>query len=503
MTHLETVNLLWCIGWLVAVCILFALALRAPLQASATRWKGWLTTFGLPIGALAVGIFANMALSLHDVHFDVTLEKVYTPAAQALAVVDQIDRPVKLTYLYQGQDGSGQRAREIVELMGKHNPLLTVQTIDPDKKPTLAEGFGAKLYNTAVLDAEGRRVVVPTVDETEIAIGIQRVLRKQVIAVCFIEGHNEYPVDSFEFHTHIEGLHDHSHGDASAKVIQTAGHGIGRFRRALESIGYEVRRITPATQGIPQSCSAVIDGNPRNTWLPEETVALTQYLEHGGAALLLFDLGFSLEPGLEALLGKFGVKMEQSVIVDQREHYGTDPEMVAVTGYDPHPITKSVSLTFFPGTRPLVIGKPADGLTVSRIVVSGRESTTRPVALADTRQVGAAATPDKPDDTKAPRVIAAAVEGKLGTADMRVIVSGDSDFASNSFLPYMANSDLALSMMRWLVREEKATSIASRIPVPAIVLLTKSQMQAIFVLIEIALPLGVLMIGVFMWWRRR
>ena len=503
MTHLESVNLLWCAGWLLAVGVLFALALRTPLQAPASRLKGWLATFGLPIAAVAIGIFANMGLSLHDVHFDVTVEKVYTPAAQALAVVDQIDRPVKLTYLYSGQDGNGQRTREIVELMGKRNPLLMVQTVDPDKKPALAESFGAKLYNTAVLEAEGRRVVVPTVDETEIAIGIQRVLRKQVIAVCFIEGHNEYPVDSFEFHTHIEGLHDHSHGDASSKYIQTTGHGIGRFRRALESVGYEIRRITPATQGIPQSCSAVIDGNPRNTWLPEETAALTRYLENGGSALLLFDLGFSLEPSLEALLGKFGVRMEQSVIVDSRDHYGTDPEMVAVTGYDPHPITKSVALTFFPGARPLLLGKPADGLKLSRLIVSGPESVTRPVAQADTRQIGPAATPDAPDDNKAPRVIAATVEGRLGNADMRVIVSGDSDFASNSFLPYMANSDLALSMVRWLVREEKSTSIASRIPVPAIVLLTKAQMQLIFVLVEILLPLGVLSIGVFMWWKRR
>jgi ABC-type uncharacterized transport system involved in gliding motility auxiliary subunit len=100
-------------------------------------------------------------------------------------------------------------------------------------------------------------------------------------------------------------------------------------------------------------------------------------------------------------------------------------------------------------------------------------------------------------------VIAAAVDGRIGTADMRLVVVGDADFASNSFLPYMANSDLAMSMVRWLVREERSAPIASRIAAPAMVLLTKSQMQVIFALVEVLLPLGVLALGALIWWRRR
>ena len=42
------------------------------------------------------------------------------------------------------------------------------------------------------------------------------------------------------------------------------------------------------------------------------------------------------------------------------------------------------------------------------------------------------------------------------TRPFRVVVVGDADFASNSFFPYMANSDLVLSMVRWLVREERS-----------------------------------------------
>ena len=86
---------------------------------------------------------------------------------------------------------------------------------------------------------------------------------------------------------------------------------------------------------------------------------------------------------------------------------------------------------------------------------------------------------------------------------LRAIVMGDSDFASNSFLPYLSNGDLAMSAVRWLVREERSTAVATRIPVPPMILLSGGQMKAIFLLIEVLLPLAVIALGVAVWWRRR
>jgi ABC-type uncharacterized transport system involved in gliding motility auxiliary subunit len=85
----------------------------------------------------------------------------------------------------------------------------------------------------------------------------------------------------------------------------------------------------------------------------------------------------------------------------------------------------------------------------------------------------------------------------------RLVVVGDGDFASNSFIPYMANSDLALAMVRWAAREEQTPTVAVRMPVPRLVLLTKSQMQRVFLIIEVILPLSVVAVGAVVWWRRR
>src|SRR4029077_4028675 len=123
-------------------------------------------------------------------------------------------------------------------------------------------------------------------------------------------------------------------------------------------------------------------------------------------------------------------------------HYMADPEMVAVTGYDPHPITRSVSLTFYPGVRPLSLVKPSGEIRATPLLMSSRDSYTRDVEAVASRVPGGA-----PADTLAlassstattppvgPRVLGIAAEGVLAgaTNPLRAVLIGDGDFASNS-----------------------------------------------------------------------
>jgi ABC-type uncharacterized transport system len=400
----------------------------------------------------------------------------------------------------------------MVEVLGRRNPRLRVRTIDPDKQPTVADTYGVRIYNAAILESDGRKIQVMSTDENQIALGILRVLRERVTTVCFMEGHNEYPVENFEFHTHFEGVAGHGHGEGASAIVEMRAHGIGRLRRALESFGYDVRKIIPATlTAIPADCAALVDANPRTTYLPGESEMLATYLAQGGSALLLYDLGFVLEPGLAAALRKVGVVVEQDVVVDPLDHYSTDPEIVAIPVYERHAITQNVSLAFFPGIRSLSLLPPPAGVTSAPLFRSSGESYTRNVQTVEQREPGrapAASAPATAPGRPGRRTLAAAVEGAWPGAarqarPFRLVVVGDGDFASNSFLPYMANGDLALSMVRWLVREERTPAVAVRMPVPSLVLLTKTQMQRIFVVLELLLPLAVAAVGAVVWWRRR
>jgi hypothetical protein len=177
--------------------------------------------------------------------------------------------------------------------MARRNPLFEVRVADPDKEPTLARAFGVRIYNAGVLEAAERKLLVQSVDEAEIAIGVQRVLREKVVTVCFLEGHNELPIDNFEYHTHVEGTSNHSHGDASSQHVQMPDHGIGRLRRALEVQGYAVRKVVLATQpAVPRECQVLVVANPRTTFLPAESAGIEAYLRGGGSLLAMLDLGF-------------------------------------------------------------------------------------------------------------------------------------------------------------------------------------------------------------------
>ncbi len=504
---LDWVNLGWTAGWLVAVLLLFSLGVALPLTPAGSSWRRRLGSSAIVLGALAITGLAVAALALHDTHVDLTREKVFTPSPQAVAVVAALRVPVSITYFHQGQDPNAQRARQMLTLLGRHNALLSVRAVDPEKQPSLAETAGVRINNAALIEAEGRRLVVQGTDELEFAIGIQRVLRERRVTLCFIEGHNEYAIDNEEYHTHLDSAVGHDHDDSSALVIETRGHGVGRWRRTLEGLGYDIEPLPlPTVAAIPAHCSVVIDAGPRTTWLPGESAALRAYLEQGGAALLLHDLGFVLEPGLQQLAAALGAVPTQAVVIDTVSHYGTDAEMVAVTGYDPHPITNKVSYTFFPGARPLALTTPAPGIAVTPLISSSPASTVKAVAaLAQRTPAPPAAAGRAVATAAAPQLLAIASEGTL-TRDgkpLRAVLVGDADFLSNSFYPYMSNGDLALGLIRWLAREEALTPVAPRVPVPALVLLTEPQLQALYGLVVIALPLLATGLGVFVWWRRR
>ena len=100
--------------------------------------------------------------------------------------------------------------------------------------------------------------------------------------------------------------------------------------------------------------------------------------------------------------------------------------------------------------------------------------------------------------------LAAASEGRLASGSpFRLVVFGDADFASNSFFPYLANADMVLGSIAWLIREEQAPVVKPPVEVLPTVALTGAQVRAIFIATVLALPGSIALLGGLVWWRRR
>jgi hypothetical protein len=480
---------------LLALALLFAAGLRAPIGRGRARvyWR-----LAGVVAALSVTVLANVVVYRNDRHFDLTREEAFTPAPETLQILRELQQDVELIYFYQQQNPAGRAAKQMVEIMAKVTPHLKVRTIDPDQQPALASRFGVRMYNAALLIAGERRIEVITTEDREMALGLLRLLRSDRRPLCFLAGHGEYDIDNFEFHTHFEGSQAHGHDASGMSVVKMEQHGIGRLRRALDKLGYAVRKLNLATGGpggVPADCAALVDANPRTPYAPPEVALLARYLEGGGNLLMLLEPDYALGAELAALLERAGIRVGDGVVVDPISHYFTDEQMVAVEKYANHPATLGLAMSFFPGARPL-----------ERVAVSGVQSRVL-VASSASATVAAGSGKSRADagGSAGLRALAIASEGRLGAnhSAFRLAVVGDADFASNSFYPYLANADLVLGLTAWLRGEQRGPAMKPPVEVLPTVALNNSQMQAIFISCVLLLPGLCAALGVGVWWRRR
>src|SRR5260370_36425628 len=77
--------------------------------------------------------------------------------------------------------------------------------------------------------------------------------------------------------------------------------------------------------------------------------------------MFLIEPDYTLDESIAGLLASAGIMVRDGVIVDPTEHYFTDEQMIAVARYGPHPATRGLALSFYPGARPLEVLPAAGG----------------------------------------------------------------------------------------------------------------------------------------------
>ena len=439
-----------------------------------------------------------MALYRHDAHLDLTREQAFTPSREARDVVLSLTEEVHLVYFYQKDDAAGRGTVTMLELLARLNPLLSVEAVDIDRNPARAGALGVQLYNTAVISTATHKLQLVATDDREIALGMLRALRQRQPIVCFAFDHGEYDIDNFEFHTHFEGSHTHSHNSEGMPLVQMEQHGLGRLRRALEKLGLQPRKVSLRPgQPLPSECAALIDANPRTPYLPAEADLLRAYLESGGNYMLLVEPDFVLDERMEAVLALAGAHVGDGVIVDPVDHYFTDQQMIAITKYANHPVTRAQALSFYPGARP-VEPVSREGVRAVALFSSSAQSYLVRDRVRMREEAAGAARQAYP--------LAVAAEGRLDNSatPYRLIVVGDADFASNSFFPYLANADIVLAAVSWLLHEDRLPTLKPPVEVLPLVTLTNSEVRWVFILTVMLLPGAVALTGLGVWlWRRR
>jgi len=238
--------------------------------------------------------------------------------------------------------------------------------------------------------------------------------------------------------TFIEG-----HGEASLFAKKTAG--LGELYKALTTMGWSVAAQNLATRPtITDNTQLIVVASSQTQWLPAEVDRLVDYLKQGKNLLWMMDPDSVMPQVISELLG---IKTYPGSLVDwQGYQSGTPhPAIVIVNQLEKHPTVASLtSLLAFPWSSGLLIENSKHSkikLEPMLLTHSGvwNELNIQAEELVFNQEQG---------EKQQAFILAAAYENK--DSNQRIVILGDSSFASDSAINNYANKDFALNLIHWL-----------------------------------------------------
>jgi len=437
------------------------------------------TVYTLAIIALIV--LANWFVQRNDKTWDLTPNKTYSLSPQTVKILKGLDRDVTI-YVFDRKEALGKN-RDLLTNYSTASHHVTVRYVDADREPGLAREFNVRTYGTIVVAAGDKHFEAQSADEPDVTNALIRVLKGQQ-TIYFVEGHTERDLEN------------------------TDRAGYDRFKKQLENENYQVKTLVLLQKmEIPADCSLLVVAGPQHDYLPPEVDAIRKYVTNGGRLLLMIDPGIDL-PDLTKLLSDWNVTAQNDLVIDQNpvaQLFGTSPAMPIIMKYGSSPIVQPLgrTATLFPFSRSLVVGKDYKaGVTDESLCETSADSFG--VADFNPKMQSVSYRPGK--DYKGPLTVAVSGDLAASGADKkegRFVALGTSAIASNVYLNFQGNRDLLMNMLNWLSAEEDLISIRPKPPESQHLDITTQQMNRIFYLGLIGLPLCIVIIGVSVWWRRR
>jgi hypothetical protein len=209
--------------------------LRAEFGSMVRQRRGEIAMYTLGVVGVLVAI-AYLSV-LFPARVDMSSSGQFSLSPQTVTMLQRLERPVHVTFFH---DPMMRETVELYKLMVSHsNNSVTLELFDPMLNPAQARRRGVEFAGTAIMESEGRRLIVNGPTETDIANAILRVSQSVQQQVCFLDGHQEPDPFSMESHDHSESEIGHTHGLGS-KLVMHERHGMAKARSGLESLNYLV-----------------------------------------------------------------------------------------------------------------------------------------------------------------------------------------------------------------------------------------------------------------------
>jgi len=437
-------------------------------------------TTALALGVIVILAIINVLGYQHHKRFDLTTQKLFTLSDQSRKVVGDLKSDVTIVRFSKTPD------TQFDDLMTEYrnlSPRIKFQNIDPQEKPEVAKEYGATHIGDIILSSGSKKQTIapnPTTpaSESDVTSAILKVTRDKMKMVCFVTGHGEKAID-----------------DKQATGYSAIGDG-------LKKEGYDSKSINLVKEnGVPSDCDVLVIAGPTQAYFPQEVDFVKKYIDGGGKALVEIDP--QTDPKLDDILQAWNVSLGKNVVVDASgvgRLFGTGPAVPLVVDYGDSPITKNLKggMTFYPLARTVSIAdKNKADVQDTELLKTSQQSFTIPNL--DQKQVKF----DPKTDTAGPLSLGVAGDKKNGDKESRLVVVGDSDFASNQWSGLQHNGDFFFNTVDWLAQDENLISIRPKEATDRHLTLTEGQVAGLRWVDLIFVPGIVIFSGIAIWWKRR
>lgn len=429
--------------------------------------------------ATAIALLGGLSAHYHY-QADWTAGNRNSLSATSQALLKRLSHPVEITAFVQPNKALRQGVSERIQRFQRYKSDISLQFINPDLQPDRAAKAGISRAGQLLLSMHGRSETADDLTESTLINALQRLARPQSRWAVFLQGHGER-----------DPLGDNNQG-------------LGTLTEALKHSGLQVQTLNLVrTPAIPQNTSLLVIAGPQTELMTGEVKRIDQYVADGGNLLWLRDPGEA--QGLQPLTQLLGLRFVKGVIVDANQQLRSllgikHPAVVPVVDYPTHVLTRNLrTLTLFPYASGIGFDDKADDWQRQPILRTLGRSWSETGSL-----VGDEVSFHQADgDTAGPLTIGLSLTRKRPNREQRIVVIGDSDFLANGYLGNGGNQELAMNVFNWLSQDDALISIITKRAPDTQLNLNSFTAGAIALSFLVVLPLGLLVTGYTLWFRRR
>ena len=372
--------------------------------------------------------------------WDLTEDKANTLAPETLQALATLPDKVTATAYYSVNLDSTSAEELLLKFKTNSKGNFDYKFVDPDQDPVSARAAGVTGDGKILLQMGETKEIVSFASETEMAQALIRLISPEARAVYFLQGHGEPSLEA-------------ANGKTSFSIAKST----------LESKNYTVNALNLiATNKIPDDALAIIIAGPMKPLASSEIILLKKYVDAGGSLVVMEDptivteFGDTFDPLAKYLTSDWGITLNKDVVIDL---VNTQNPLQAVSSQiADHPITKNLTqnyIVILPQARSISIAEPVENVTQTPLILTTDQSWGETEMQADTQPAF-----DPQKDNAGPLTLAAVGENSVTKG--RVVVFGNSLFATDDVFDAYGNGNIFINSVDWAAEQENLINITPR-----------------------------------------